>query len=52
MEKCHGTILLTDEDHVDQTDPQPVPALKVGEMGYFFNVSELELQPLSCRVLS
>ncbi|CAI8023621.1 Myotubularin-related protein 5 [Geodia barretti] len=40
-EKCHGVITLTDEDSVEQGDPQIVPGLKPNENGYFFNVSSL-----------
>ena len=40
-EKCHGVITLTDEDSVEQGDPQIVPGLKPSENGYFFNVSSL-----------
>jgi myotubularin-related protein 5/13 len=37
-EKCHGVITLTDEDSVEQGDPQIVPGLKPNENGYFFNL--------------
>ena len=40
-EKCHGVISLTDEDSVEQADPQIVPGLKPSENGFFFNVSGL-----------
>jgi myotubularin-related protein 5/13 len=37
-EKCHGVITLTDEDSVEQADPQIVPTSKPSESGYFFNL--------------